>query len=267
MKIFKFSNYRDFVTNTVRSLPKSGRGELLRIATHLGIHTSTLSQVLSGLKNFTLDQGCSLADYFGLNDLETRYLFHLIELERAGTEKLRLRLKKELAAIKDQSKNLSSIIPGTRELTEQEKAVFYSNWFYTGIWAATSIPGRQTPEELARYFGIPRFLVNQVIAFLVRTGLCVEENGKLSPGTTYVHLASGSPFIARHHSSWRQKAIERQAFLSEEEIAYSSPMSLSKDDAVRIRALIVDWVEQVNKIRDPSPCEELYFLNIDWIKF
>jgi hypothetical protein len=46
----------------MHAMPKSGRGEYLKIAKHLAIHTSTLSQVLSGLKHFTLDQACSHAD-------------------------------------------------------------------------------------------------------------------------------------------------------------------------------------------------------------
>ena len=82
-----------------------------------------------------------------------------------------------------------------------------------------------------------------------------------------MHLEANSPFVGRHHSSWRQKAIERHPVISEGEIAYSSPMSLSKSDAEMIRNLVVKWVEEVNKIRDPSPCEVVYFLNIDWIKF
>ncbi|MCM2322653.1 MAG: DUF4423 domain-containing protein [Oligoflexia bacterium] len=267
MKIFDCSNYRDFVSQTVRALPKGGRGEFLKIAKHLGIHTSTLSQVLGGSKQFTLDQACSLADYFGLNELETRYLFHLVELERAGTERLRGTLKKQLARLKEESKKLSAVVPGKRTLSEEEKAVFYSNWYYTGIWALTSIPGHQTADAIARYFSLPRLLVNRVIAFLLATGLCVEKNGLLEPGTTYVHLEADSPFIARHHASWRQKAVERHPVLSETEIAYSSPMSLSKEDAARIRQLVVEWVDQANKIRDPSPCEALYFLNIDWVRF
>lgn len=266
MKIFEFSNYRDFVTKTVRSLPKSGRGELQKIAKHLGIHTSTLSQVLSGIKHFTLDQACALADYFGLNDLETQYLLHLVELDRAGTERLRATLRKQLGQIKEQSRELSAVIPGKRVLLEEEKAIFYSNWFYPGIWALTSIPGYQTRDAISKYFSLPKLLVNSVVSFLVSTGLCLEENGTLRPGTTYVHLEADSPFIGRHHASWRQKAIERHPVLSESEIAYSSPMSLSKEDAEKIRKLVIAWVEQVNKIRDPSPCEALYFLNIDWIK-
>jgi uncharacterized protein (TIGR02147 family) len=267
MKIFEFTDYRGFVTQTVRSLPKSGRGEYMKIAKHLGIHTSTLSQVLSGTKQFTLDQACALADYLGFSELETQYLLTLAELERAGTERLRGTLKKQMARIKDQSRALSSVVPGKRTLSEEEKAIFYSNWFYPGIWALTSIPGHQTPDVIAKYFDLPKLLVNRVITFLVSTGLCVETNGLLQPGTTYVHLEPESPFIGRHHASWRQKAIERHPVLSESEIAYSSPMSISQEDAGKIRKLIVNWVEQVNKVRDPSPCEALYFLNIDWIKF
>ena len=101
-------------------MPKGGRGEFLKIAKYLGIHSSTLSQVLSGSKHFTLDQACSLADYFGLNELETQYVFHLIELERAGTERLRGTLKKQITRIKEQSKNLSSVVPGKRNLAIQD---------------------------------------------------------------------------------------------------------------------------------------------------
>jgi plasmid maintenance system antidote protein VapI len=267
MKIFEFADYRDFVTQTVRSLPKRGRGELLKIARHLEIHSSTLSQVLSGIKHFTLDQACALADYFGFNDLETQYLLHLVELERAGTPRLRATLKKHLLRLQQQSRALSAMIPGKKTLSEEQKAIFYSNWFYTGIWALTSISGYQTSDAISRYFGLPKQLVNGVISFLLSTGLCVEESGLLRPGTTYVHLEADSPLIGRHHASWRQKAVERHPILAENEIAYSSPMSISLEDAQKVRKLILGWVEQVNKLREPSPCEVLYFLNIDWVKF
>lgn len=267
MKIFESTDYREFVSKTVQTLPKSGRGEYLKIAKHLGIHTSTLSQVLSGQKRLTLDQGCLLADYFGFNELETQYLLLLIELDRAGTERLRRTLTGQMNQIRAESKKLSAVIPGKRALNEHEKAVFYSNWYYTGIWALTSIPGFQRADTITKHFGLPRLIVNQVIDFLVSTGLCVESHGNLAPGTTYVHLEADSPFIGRHHSSWRQKAMERHPALSETEIAYSSPMSISKEDAIKIRQLIVSWIEHANQVRDPSPCEALYCLNIDWFTF
>ena len=266
MKIFEFNNYRAFITETVRALPNNGRGEFIRIAKHLGIHTSTLSQVLSGTKNFTLDQTCSLAHYFELNELETEYLLLLAQLERAGTERLRIILKKQMEKIRTQGKELSAVIPGKKNLSEEEKAIFYSNWFYPAIWALTSIPNHQTVESISRYFNLPKQTVNGVISFLLSTGLCIEENHFLRPGTTYVHLEAGSPFIARHHACWRLKAMERHPLLTETEIAYSSPMSISKEDAIKIRKLIVEWVSQVNKTRESSVSEALYFFNVDWIK-
>jgi len=105
-----------------------------------------------------------------------------------------------------------------------------------------------------------------VTDFLLSTGLFIEKDGALSPGATYVHLEAESPLIGRHHAIWRQKAIERHPFLSGNEVAYSSPMSLSVQDAEKVHMLILSFVESVNKIRDPSPCETLYFLNVDWIR-
>jgi len=267
MRIFEFDSYRDFITQTVRALPKAGRGEYLKIAGHLRIHTSTLSQIIAGTKHLTLDQAGELSVYFGLNDLETQYLLYLIEFERAGTERLRSILKKQMLRIRDQGKSLSEVIPGKRTLNIEEKAIFYSNWYYPGIWALISIPGYQTIDAIAKYFNLPRLLVNQVVSFLTTTGLSKETEGLLEPGTTYIHLEGDSPLIGRHHASWRQKAIERHPILSESEIAYSSPMSISIVDAEKIRKMIVSWVEEVNKIRDPSPCEALYFFNVDWMKF
>lgn len=267
MRLFDAPGYREFVVQTVRALPKGGRGEYLKIAAHLSIHTSTLSQVLAGTKNLTLDQACALGDYFGLGELETQYLLHLVEFERAGTPRLRATLTREMEKLKAQSTQLSAVVPGKRALSEGEKATFYSNWFYPGIWALTSIPGSQTREAISRVMGLPRDLVNRVVEFLLQTGLCQEQGGLLRPGTTYVHLEADSPFIGRHHASWRLKAMERHPVLTETEIAYSSPMSLSHEDAKKIRKLVIEWVEQVNRIRDPSPCEALYCLNVDWVRF
>ncbi len=266
MKLFEFTDYRAFIVATVKSLPKSGRGEYLRIAKFLNIHTSTLSQVLAGTKQFTPDQAAALAEYYGFNELETEYLFVLVHLERAGSERLRNFLRKKLRSLSEKSNHLAAVVPGKKILSPEEKAIFYSNWFYPAIWALTSIEGYQEGDAIAKYLKLPKKLVNQVLAFLLSTGLCEQDAGKLRPGTSYVHLESESPFIGRHHAMWRQRAIERHPVLTESEIAYSSPMSISLEDANQIRKLVIEWVARVNQIREKSSCEALYFINIDWIK-
>jgi hypothetical protein len=95
----------------------------------------------------------------------------------------------------------------------------------------------------------------------------VTKGDLIVPGTTYLHLESDSPLISVHHSRWRQKAIERHPVLTDRELAYSSPMSLSVADVEKVRGYITSLISEVNKVRDPSPCETTYVLNIDWIKF
>ena len=65
-----------------------------------------------------------LADYLRFSELETQYLLALVEFERAGTQRLRVTLKKRMARLKEQSRALFSIVPGKRELNESEKVFF-----------------------------------------------------------------------------------------------------------------------------------------------
>ena len=108
----------------------------------------------------------------------------------------------------------------------------------------------------------------QVLDFLIGHGLCIETEGQIRPGPQSTHLPSTSPLIARHHGNWRVKAMERHASLAlESELAYTSPMALSRTDAVMIRETLLQSIDQVVAIVDPSPSEATYCLNIDWFEF
>jgi hypothetical protein len=43
-------------------------------------------------------------------------------------------------------------------------------------------------------------------------------------------------------------------------------MTLSTEDALKIRALLADLVEQTDKIVGPSPSEKLYCMCLDWFE-
>lgn len=265
-QIFNSNSYQSFIRKTIEQMPNNGRGELLRLATHIGVHTSTLSQVLALKKHFTLEQSCLAAEYFGLNTIETSYFLLLVNRDRAGTTLLKRNFDVQLNEIKQKSTELKVMLPHDRPLTQEEKAIFYSNWFYTAIWAQTSIEGFNTRDSLEKYFNLPRKLINEVTQFLIKTGLCVEEKGYLKPGHKYTHLEAESPLVSRHHANWRIKAMERHPNLSQSELCYSSPLTLSKKDALIVKERLSELITEINKIRDPSPSEALYCINVDWIK-
>jgi uncharacterized protein (TIGR02147 family) len=267
LRIFEHKTFSDFLTLYLKTLPNKGRGELRRLSIKTGIHSTTLSQAVKGVRPFSLEQVANICQYLGLNELETKYALLLLQVERAGTETLREIFISELKLLKHQTLDLVHVVKRGKDLSEAEKAVFYSNWYYSGIATFCSIPGLQNVSSLSNQTGLSKQRTNQVLDFLIRSGLCVEKNGRIEPGTNSTHLESGSPLVSRHHGNWRVKAMEKHPNLDgETEIAYSSPMSISKKDAAKVRALIMDFVKKVASIRDPSPSEEGYFLNIDWLK-
>ncbi len=255
------------MTGYLKSLPNKGRGELRRLSIATGIHSTTLSQAVKGGRPFSLEQVASICRYLGLNELETKYALFLLRADRAGTKVLRDIFEAELKALRKQALELVHVVKRDKVLSDSEKAFFYSNWYYSAIAVFSSIRSLQSAAALSARTGLSKQITNQAIDFLVKAGICVDQNGRIEPGTNSTHLESKSPLVSRHHGNWRIKAMERHPNLDQEiEIAYSSPMSISKEDAKKIRSLIVDLVRKIGAIRDPSPCEEGYFLNIDWIK-
>lgn len=99
MNVFKFENYKAFIRHMIATHPVLGRGGIKKIAEALRVHPSLISQVLSGLKDLTSEQGNELAIFFDLSELETEYFLCLIDIERAGTARLKSFLQAKLTRL------------------------------------------------------------------------------------------------------------------------------------------------------------------------
>jgi hypothetical protein len=89
MTIFEFTDYKKFVLHTIESNPELGRGSVKKIAESLRVHPSLISQILKGLKDFNPEQANDVATFLGLDEEATEYFLCLVEIERAGTAKLK----------------------------------------------------------------------------------------------------------------------------------------------------------------------------------
>lgn len=267
MNVFEFSSYKSFLNQSLK--PKSGakRGQLSRFAAHLRIHGSTLSQILSGEKNLTLEQSCLAAEYLGLRENEVDFFLPLVLFERADTPKVRSALNRQVKHLQAQAENLVKILPHDQNLNFQQQSQYYSNWAYSALHALSSIPGFQNVDAMAEYFHLPRAYTASLTQALLEFGVCRNDQGIIEPGKNYMHLEADSPLISKHHSNWRLKAMEKHPMLSRRELAYTCPMSLSASDADKVKQLLIALILETNAIRDPSPCEELYCLNVDWFSF
>ncbi|MGZ6442222.1 MAG: TIGR02147 family protein [Pseudobdellovibrionaceae bacterium] len=267
MGIYKYSDYRQYVNSRINNLPKNGRGEYRRISEALNVHTSTVSHIFKGKKGLTMEQGAALATYLGLSEAESDYLLTLIEIEKAGTADLKRKLEARLEKQKQLAAQLSNRIPRDTILSEEHKALFYSNWYYSAIRLATDIEDLRTDRAIADYLNLNVDLVRKVLMFLSSVGLCVDSNGQFRMGPQRTVLESGSPLISRHLTNWRLKAIEKSSkTLTATEFQFTSSMSLSKEVADEIREHIAKEVQKIIEKGNNSKSEELFFLNVDWLK-
>lgn len=263
MNIFEFNNYHLYLKNYLKSQPNDGYGVNIKIAKALNINPSIVSQVLAGKMDFTLEQGNDLAEYLGLSELESEYLFNLIVLSRSGKANLKERIERRLSDLKRKSQELSQRMPAQGKLNDSDQAVFYSQWYYSGARIATSIKDYQTIDALSEFLDLPRATVRRVVEFLVATGLCIQDGEKIKMGPQSTHLSSNSPLVARHHANWRQIAIERMPHTKSDELFFTSPFSITEENIAEIRTVLVRAIDDSFEIIDPSPEEKLACLNID----
>jgi uncharacterized protein (TIGR02147 family) len=208
-----------------------------------------------------------ICEYFGLSETEVEYFLTLVQADRAGTEKLKKIYKRQAERIREKGRRLENRLPKGKVLSEADKAVFYSEWYYSGIRLLTSVSGFQSPEIIASHLGLPIGLVNQVLSFLVATGLCLERaNGKFELGPKRTFLENDSRLIGRHHANWRNRAIEQYPKLAAKEFAFTAPISISEKAFLQVRSDLANVVERISQLVATDEPEKLVCLNIDWLE-
>jgi uncharacterized protein (TIGR02147 family) len=267
MDIYSYTDYKKYSIDRVKMMPKRGHGEFQRIATQLGMHSTSVSHVFKGSKDLSLEQASKLCLHWGLSELESDYLISLVELARAGTLDLRKIIELRLKKIRISATNLVHRVPKSQPLSESEKSKFYSNWYYSAIRLLCDIKDYQTVDTIAQRLNLPLGVVNESLKFLLSTGLCIEEKGHYKMAFKRTFLESTSPLMARHHTNWRLKAIDHyDKWDYDTDLAFTSPMTLSINDKARVRKILHAAIEEILKFHLESPSEELQVLNIDWFK-
>jgi uncharacterized protein (TIGR02147 family) len=167
MDIFKYRNYKDFTNDFIKLRSHKGRGQYLKIANTLDVHSTMISHVFKGDKSLTLEHGLKLSKYLGLTELEQEYFLCMIQEDRAGTQELKKHFSIQIDSILKRSKKISERLPTNKKLNEQDSAQFYSSWIYSAIRLLSSIEKYQDIDSLINFFDIPPRRAKEVIDFLL----------------------------------------------------------------------------------------------------
>jgi hypothetical protein len=224
-----------------------------------------MSQVLAEQRHFSADQAYLVCEYFAFTDNEKRFYLKLYEFERAANHQHRSWLQMELKEIQQGARRVSSRVQYEKELSNEDKGLFYSDWYYSALRMLCSIEPMSLTQLVERV-KLPREILLGAVEELLRMQLLIDEGGKYRIGTLSTHVEANSPWVAIHHSNWRKKALENCKVPYENKVHYTSPMTLSKADVIRVQERLLEVIEEAGEIVDNSDPEEFMCLNIDWFK-
>jgi len=261
--IFEHNSYKGYLNQCIRSSPKQGRGFKAALASAANCQSAYISQVLNGDRHLNLEQAEGINSFLMHSEDESQFFLLLVLYERAGTKQLKERLRRKMQVYVDRFQTLKERFNIKETLTPEIQAQYYSSWHYTAIHILLTIPRFRTKESICKAMGLTSDVVTPILEFLVSAGLAFQKHSEYLPGKSNTFVGKDSPFVKHHHSNWRSRAIDSIAVNRADEIHYSSVFSLSAEDAIKIRFLVLKAIEDVRKIRLPSKEEELHSFCLD----
>jgi len=266
MTVFEYNEYKQCVNDWVQSQPKAGYGVYSRIAQHLGTNSVVISQVFKGDRDLNLEQAAKLCEFMNLGTLETDYLLLLVQNGKAGTPGLKKILTRQLGEIRNRGQAIKNRVKH-EQLTDQDKALFYSNWYFIATWLAATIPQYSNVRNLSKHFRVPEPVLTEVLDFLLDKGLLVRKGANFDFGVNVTHVPHDSPYVNKHHLNWRMKALQAMDQRREANLHYSAPMAMSQEIRTKVREEIVQLIQKTTKKVADSPSETLACLTIDFFDY
>ena len=261
--VFDFQSYKVYL-RAYTGGPGRRSGIKSALATAIRCQTTYFSRVLNGNAQLSLEQAEALSLFLKHTDDEAHYFLLLVQKERAGTRSLHQYFQKQIDQILAKRMVLRERIAGELVLNKADQAEYYSSWHYAAFHIAVTVPALRNREALSRYFRVPSQRVHLVMEFLIRAGMVSELSGIYFPVQVDIMLGNDSPNIIRHHTNWRNRAIDSLETERPEEMHYSAVVSVAREDLPRIKENLVQLIQKNLALYRASKEEEIYCCSIDF---
>lgn len=261
--IYEFDTYRDYLA-TKLGAEGSRTGQRKHLAEYIRVHTTFVSQVLKRRAEFSLEQAELINEFLEHTEEESEFFMLLILKDRAGTQKLKNRFEKQIQIIREKRMNIKERIRANEKISDQDREKFYSSYLYGAVHVLSSISQYQNLEAMAQALNLSRTRMREILDFLIRIGIIDEDKSKLTTGKNHIHLASNSELVLKHHANWRMNAISKLQFVNKDNLHYSACLSLSEQDAYKVKESILENLKQNVEIISKSKEEIAYVMNLDF---
>ena len=266
--IYDYRDYKKYLVDFIEKNKGRAKGTRSALAKAAGCQTAYVSQVLNGRAHFSLEQADAINGFCVHTEEEGEYFLLLVQHARAGTESLRKSLLGQIKRRVERQLNLKNRIGLEDALSEKDQMVYFSQWDYAAVHALLSVKGHRTAEALASTLRLSITRVTRILDFLTSKGLAARgDGGEYSIGTTRIHIGTDSPMITHHHTNWRLRAIHSLNRNLDDDTHYSSVVTVSADDAEKLRKMITDFILELKGVIRKTNPEGLHCINIDFFGF
>lgn len=261
---FEFTSYKAFFKAKTEGF-ESSWGVKKRLAQHMDCQAAYLSQVLKGQAEFSVEQLFKACSFFDLSQDEIDFIFLLHQKDRAGTREVKDYFQKKISEAITKRMSLTQRLGAENILTEQDRATYYSSWIYMAVHFLVGIKEYSEREKIKKILKLNSNKLNAVISFLVKNGLVKETSeGLLAVGVNSIRLGNESPWIVKHHTNWRMKAIENLENEVLSDLHYSGVYTMSEKDAIAIKNILLDTIKKNVEIVKESKEEKMFVMNMDF---
>lgn len=264
--IYEFRDYKVYL-NALAAEKGQRSGFKSALAKACGCNNAYVSSVLNASAHFSLEQTELICSELKLSAAESHYLLLLVQRARAGTSRLVRYFDRQIEEVLEQNLNVKKRLAVKATLGREEQTQYYSSWIYAAIHVATSVPRLNgSAEKIAEYLDLPLANVREVLSFLETSGLVARGKGGYKPTDKHIHLGLDSVNLNRHHANWRLRALrDLDGNGSEQNLHYSSAVSLSREDSFRVREILLSALKSASEVIMASPEEDIFALNIDFM--
>jgi uncharacterized protein (TIGR02147 family) len=255
-RVFNYHSYKKYLKDFA---DMQGRGSISKLAEAAGCDRTYLSQCLTTKVQLTPDHVLGLSEYMNLSEDEEEYFLLLLLLERSASKSAQSKIKKKMEKLIQADLVLSKKIgqkDDSGEITELQKAKYYSTWKYASIHTLTSIKEFQSVSDIVRKTQISENEVLGILKELNEAGLAHLQNGKWVSSGKNIHIPTGSSHNAQNHLNWRLKSID--SVNDKRAIHYTTLFSLSKNDWENLREQLLSFIGKQRDFIHASGAEEMY---------
>ncbi len=246
---------------------KAIKGYRLRLAEAMNCHNSFLSHVLNGSAHITPDQASALCDFWNYDPIQSELFMALVNLERAGTESLKKRLKlkiEELRAIP--TEDFTEITVKNVTLSYDQGIRYFGHWYTSTVHALLSLKTMRNKNAIANHLNLPLRMVQNALDQLVDMGLIKEEEGEWVCTKEKIRMTDSRELLFIYHKAMRERAGHIAAQSDGAGIHYTGYWPMTKARFIELREAFHNILHNFQKEPEDPASDEVVLVCLDFCK-